>query len=643
MINTSNSYQGLIYTSGRKFYAKAIITLKDETVLNLDDKDIIQGGVIIDDAVSQPNSFEIGSAVIGKLTLILNNLNGVFDNYDFDKALIFIQIGLLLLDETIEWIPKGYFTVDEAVCSTSTVTITALDNMSKFDRPYKVSTLEYPATLKTILKDACLSCNVLFSEQDFLNSSYMVANRPADDKTTFREIVAWIAQLSGDFAKINHNGELFLSWYDFENFKEEKKFADLVHNKSYDIATENIEITGIQIVPTDEEKQTYLSGTDGYVISIEENPLAQDDIERLTSQIAQKLVGFSFRPFTAESLSNPAIEAGDVAMITDKKGNVYKTILSTISFTIGTFETYTADAESKNSKESTRYKASTKVIQAAKTETEKQISIYDLSVKQLNSLLTNSMGLFQTVEKQDDGSIICYAHDKPTLEESEIIWKKTRGAFGVSYDGGKTWHGMTAEGNVVARVLNTIGINADWINTGEIKAENISNEYKQSVTNEIKSSSEQVTQAFQVADGELLSRISQTFTSTDEFRSYQETISTQMKQTESDWTFQFTNFMQEFNNFSGETQENFNEIVKYIRFVDGNIILGMINNSSSLKISNGRISFMEGDAEVAYISNGKLYITDGEFLNSLQLGNFTFEPRSNGNLSFYKNLTHKEN
>ena len=37
-----------------------------------------------------------------------------------------------------------------------------------------------------------------------------------------------------------------------------------------------------------------------------------------------------------------------------------------------------------------------------------------------------------------------------------------------------------------------------------------------------------------------------------------------------------------------------------------------------------------------YISGGKLYITDGEFLNSLQLGNFVFEPRNNGNLSFKK-------
>lgn len=195
---------------------------------------------------------------------------------------------------------------------------------------------------------------------------------------------------------------------------------------------------------------------------------------------------------------------------------------------------------------------------------------------------------------------------------------------------------ITQDGTIVADFIMAGTLNGALLQAGTVEAGSISQDYKQSVTDEIKGKTDEVTQNFQVADGELLSKISQSYTSKTNFENYQETVSTQFSQTSNDWTFQFTNFMQEFNSFSGETQENFNEIVKYIRFVDGNIILGMINNSSSLKISNGRISFMEGEAEFAYISNGKLYITDGEFLNSLQLGNFTFEPRSNGNLSFYK-------
>lgn len=76
---------------------------------------------------------------------------------------------------------------------------------------------------------------------------------------------------------------------------------------------------------------------------------------------------------------------------------------------------------------------------------------------------------------------------------------------------------------------------------------------------------------------------------------------------------------------------------KYIRLVDGNIILGEIGALLTTKISNGRISFLYNDTiEVAYISDNKLYITNAEILDSIVIGNFGFIPRANGNLSFKK-------
>ena len=55
-----------------------------------------------------------------------------------------------------------------------------------------------------------------------------------------------------------------------------------------------------------------------------------------------------------------------------------------------------------------------------------------------------------------------------------------------------------------------------------------------------------------------------------------------------------------------------------------------------LKIAMDRISFLQGNAEVAYIEASKLYIYDGVFLNSLRVGNFAFVPRANGSLDFKK-------
>ena len=126
------------------------------------------------------------------------------------------------------------------------------------------------------------------------------------------------------------------------------------------------------------------------------------------------------------------------------------------------------------------------------------------------------------------------------------------------------------------------------------------------------------------------------YVKTDEFGSYKETVSTQFKQTSEDFTMQFNTASGRIDELSNETNEQFQEIQKYIRFVDGNIVLGEAGNELTLKIQHNRISFLQSDLEVAYFSNNKLYVKDGEFINSLQLGNFAFLPRTNKNLSFKK-------
>ena len=85
-----------------------------------------------------------------------------------------------------------------------------------------------------------------------------------------------------------------------------------------------------------------------------------------------------------------------------------------------------------------------------------------------------------------------------------------------------------------------------------------------------------------------------------------------------------------------EARTQFSEIQKYIRFEDGNIILGESGNELTLRIENDRISFLDDGAEVAYLSNKRLVVLDGHFLHSLQIGNFAFVPRGNGNLSLTK-------
>lgn len=120
---------------------------------------------------------------------------------------------------------------------------------------------------------------------------------------------------------------------------------------------------------------------------------------------------------------------------------------------------------------------------------------------------------------------------------------------------------------------------------------------------------------------------------TDQLVSALETL---LIQTAESFEFQFNEFNQDVSDVANGVDARFSELSKYIRFVDGNIVLGEEGNELTLRIQNDRISFLEGSAEVAYFSNNKLFVLDGEYINSLKIGQFAFLPRSNGNLSFKK-------
>lgn len=113
-------------------------------------------------------------------------------------------------------------------------------------------------------------------------------------------------------------------------------------------------------------------------------------------------------------------------------------------------------------------------------------------------------------------------------------------------------------------------------------------------------------------------------------------VSTKLEQTKDEFNFIFKEFNQDLEDLENGVNSEFQQIEKYIRFVDGNIILGEVGNELILKLQHDRISFLQNNAEVAYFTNKKLYVTDGEYTNSLSVGNFAFIPRENGNLSFKK-------
>jgi hypothetical protein len=116
----------------------------------------------------------------------------------------------------------------------------------------------------------------------------------------------------------------------------------------------------------------------------------------------------------------------------------------------------------------------------------------------------------------------------------------------------------------------------------------------------------------------------------------QEAITTTMTQLSDSFEFLFTELKTKVDANDADAREQFSEIEKYIRFEDGNIILGRAGNEITLRLENDRILFLDGGAEVAYFTNKQLTVKDASFLHSMRVGAFAFIPRDNGNLSLVK-------
>lgn len=502
MRDISDRFKNEQNNDNRNYLKYADITLTDGTVINLTNADFWSNGMKFEDSVSDDNTFNIGSANINTLNLSINNFDGKYTDYDFTDATVICYVGIelepedtsALLDTTgdkildttgneiivhknalIEKIRICTMTViDTPYQNTTIIELECEDNMRKFDRDYSASKLKYPATRKQIMQDACKVCGVTLDTLNFYQDSYQIPARPDDEALTFRQVIAWTCQIGCQYARCDKYGRLTIKWYDTEVTDANRVAINSTNGFTPNL--DDVVITGVQVTEylestsTDEEASSYLYGEEGYVLKISGNKLIpQGTGEVVANIIGEKCVGMSFRPFETECLTDIVLEAGDAVLITDRKGNKYKSYLTNVVLQPGSFEQISCNAESAARNSSKTYSLVTQAAVDARKSVWRERTTREQALQEFKDRLDNSTGVYTTVQTQQDGSQIFYLHDKPTLAESKAVWKMTAEAWGVSTDGGQTWNGgMTVDGDTIVRILNAVGVNADWINAGAI-------------------------------------------------------------------------------------------------------------------------------------------------------------------------------
>ena len=472
MRNLSSNWKEKVKNGMDVQYLKyADITLTDGTVLNLTSADLWQNGLSFEDSVSSDSTFDIGSAIVNVLDLSINNFDGKYSDYNFEGAEVVAYVGLELDNETTEKIRICTMTVvEQPEDETVTIDLTCEDNMRKFDRNYSDSKLKYPATRGQIIRDACEVCGVTLQTTSFDRDDYILQIRPDNEALTFRQVLQWVAQIGCQWLRCDEYGRLCVKWYDTE--KTDAQEIDTTY--SFTPQHTDVVITGIQVTEysdsSNEEPESYMVGTQGYVLAISDNKLIRKgDGQTIASMIAEKCVGMIFRPFESQCPTDVALEAGDAITIEDRNGNLYNTYLTTTTLQPGFGQKIACNAKSAAKNSTVRYGQLTQAYVEARKLVKKEQTARERAIQNLEESLSIGSGLFATYVKQEDGSTISYFHDKAKLEDSMNVIKITSEAVGVSNDGGKTYpFGFQLTGTMIAKLLYAEGINADFINAGAL-------------------------------------------------------------------------------------------------------------------------------------------------------------------------------
>jgi hypothetical protein len=492
-----------------------IVTASGEKI-PISDSELWANGFEVNDSTSSNGTFTIGALIAGKLKIKLNNIYEDYSKYDFDKASVTAYVSKSFSDGTSEKLKIGEYRVSETSYDGSLITLTCLDNINNFNREYD-SNLSYPTTAYEVVRDACIKCNVPFTMARFDNSDYVINEIPSDNqKLTYGQVTAYILQLSGLWGKCGHDGELLIGWYDMSQFgsqnynggtfstkttpysdgdsvdggnftdyssgdgadggtfTEARNYHNIYTQKDLNVATDDVVVTGVKITVTSKEDKAKdvnaLAGKEGYVVSISDNPfISADRAQAVANYIFKKIGGMRFRPLDATLLSNPLIESGDVALVTDRKQNTYSCFISNRTFIVGSGTKISCDAENASRNSADKFSNETKAIVQARKVAQAQLSVYDKQMQLLTQLMSQSLGLFKTEQVQEDGSIIYIMHNKADLKSSNIQWKMTANGMAVSSDYGKTWNGgIDKDGNAIFNVMSAIGINFDWAHGGTL-------------------------------------------------------------------------------------------------------------------------------------------------------------------------------
>ena len=525
----------------------------------------------------------------------------------------------------------GEFKVEKpTIASRTTMRFTAYDNVLKTEKIFSDWLIQnqasFPMSLLALTQAACDYCGVSLASVDFPHADLSVGAFYGDG-ITCRQILGWAAAIAGRFVRANTAGEIEFAWYteidgiictpSSSSYAADISVTDdgegniSINSPRMTVSDDgagnvNVELPGIQVLYSDGDV-TFASETvvPYFMDGISYESYATDVIEQVRINHSETDVGITFPTdatgncFTISG--NMILGACAVGDVSGVAASLYNQ-LSPISYT-------------------------PMKIRVPRTIKVRAGDIVRLYTPFGETLRTYVMRVSITAS----GTSVSSTGDKSYGTNAAVSSQKYTNLTGKMMSMKIDTEGLEVKNTDLEGRVSRMAQTVQGLETSVLQTITDLNGLREDTAT-------QFTNTVQTAK-EMVDTALEEYVTTDEFGSYQSSVSTQFTQTSDEFKMQFDSAKTEISHVNADLQQKYEERSKYIRFVDGDIILGATDSEIMLIIKNDRISFVRnvsGLPEVAWFADDVLNVTEGQFTTQLNIGKFGFRPGANGNLSFKK-------
>lgn len=303
--NVSDDFDNRIMGEGRTFRAR----------ITCDDTVIESGFVSVDMkciAGTGTSTLEIGCASSTQLDITM-----IQPDISLTGREILLEIGLMLDDDSIEYVKMGYFMAQKPTVDDGRITFTAYDRMAYKMSGYYLSNILYPCDISEV----CAEIEALTGIR-MKNAPSGISISKTFDGYTYRQVVGFIAGLDGKFATFDRDGVLDFKWYTTTDYSVEL-------NRSFDdvVVQENVFQVGYISCAVD-ENNTIKSGQGLTGIATSNFLMTQEILDGLYA----KLKDMSYHPTTCSFAGDMRLELGDIVQVLSRDGKAYSVPIMSLDF-----------------------------------------------------------------------------------------------------------------------------------------------------------------------------------------------------------------------------------------------------------------------------------------------------------------------